>query len=75
MAVYSSVHSGDRSVILVQRLKNGLKDFEPTGANVRAVYDSVNGAGAYDKRSDEQAHMLDSLVTALIAYRPEFTVQ
>ena len=75
MVVYTSLHNGDRSVILVQRLKNGLADFEPDGANVRQVYDSINGAGAYDKRNDDQAHMLDSMVTQLISYRPEFSAK
>ncbi len=75
MAVYASVYSGDRSVILVQRLKNGLKDFEPNGSNVRAAYDSIHGAGSYEKRSEEQLHMLDSLVTSLIAFRQDLTAK
>lgn len=75
MVVYTSLHSGPRSVLLVQRLKNGLKDFEPDSAGMRQVYDSVNGAGSYDKRMEDQARILERLETELISFRPEFTAK
>jgi hypothetical protein len=75
VVVYTSLHSGERSVVLVQRLKNGLKDFEPDGSILRDAYDSVNGAGAYDKRMDDQARWLDHTISELISYRPEFTAK
>jgi hypothetical protein len=75
VVVYTSLHSGERSVLLVQRLKNGLKDFEPEGATVREAFDATNGAGSYDKRMDEQMRILDRMVTELISFRPEFTAK
>jgi hypothetical protein len=75
VVVYTALHSGEPRVIIVQRLKNGLKDFEPDGSSTREVYDSVNGAGAYEKRMEDQLRIIDRSVTELISYRPEFTAK
>jgi hypothetical protein len=75
IVVYTSQHSGERSVILVQRLKNGFKDFEPDGSTMRDTYDSINGAGSYDKRMEDHLRIVDRMVMELISYRPEFTAK
>jgi len=73
VVVYTIFQSGEPRVTIVQRLKNGLKDFEPEGATFRDAYDAVNGAGSYAKRMDEQLRIIDHVVGELISFRPEFT--
>ena len=75
IVVYTSFASGEPQVILVNRLKDGFKDFEPDGTTFREAYDAINGVGSYAKRMEEQGHYVERIVGEIIAFRPEFSAK
>lgn len=75
MVVYTTYLSGEPRVTIIERLKNGFKDFEPDGTTFRETYDAIHGAGAYAKRMEDQPRMVDHVVGEMIALRPEFLVK
>ncbi|MES2128262.1 MAG: hypothetical protein V4463_13405 [Pseudomonadota bacterium] len=73
VAVWRSFASGQQQVSVVTRLKQGFKDFDVDQGTYVAAYDSVNGAGSYEKYLEEMARDVDSATGEMIEYKPEMS--
>jgi hypothetical protein len=71
VVVWSSFNSGPGQYIVVRRLKNGFKDFDAGLPTLRSVYDSMHGAGAYERALDEIARCTERIESEIIEHKPE----
>jgi len=73
VVVYRSFSSGPPQLVIVGRLKNGFKDFDADNSVMSDVFDSVNGAGSYDKYLEEVSRDVESMVGEMIEFKPELS--
>ena len=73
VVVYRSFASGPPQLVIVGRLKIGFKDFDADNSVTSEVFDSVNGAGSYDKYLEEVSRDVESMVGEMIEFKPELS--
>jgi hypothetical protein len=73
MVVWSAYSSGESQYIVVRRLKDGFKDLDAGSPAMRETYDSVNGAGSFDKANDEASRVLDHTISEMIEFKPDLS--
>lgn len=74
VAVYESFASGGPQIILVSRLKNGLKELEKDYRKpMRERYDAANGAGSWDAYLKMYAECIDSRWSEMMKYRADLS--
>jgi hypothetical protein len=74
IAVYESFASGPPQVILVSRLKNGLKELEKGYRKpFKDRYETVNGAGAWDAYLKVFADCVDNRWSEMMKYRADLS--
>ena len=71
VVVYQTYYSGEARIVLARRLQNGLKDVSPTAqAELIAAYDSIHGAGAYDKMALSLEGMVEKIEDCILETLP-----
>jgi len=74
VAVYNVVNSGEPQVIAVTRLKNGLKELDPSFRKpMPERYEAANGEGSWDYYLDDYAKAVERRWSEMLFYRADLS--
>ncbi len=75
VVVWQPVGSGEPQYVIVRRFKNGWKDYDESTGSVKETYESIHGAGSFDKPQADLTANVERIVAEFIEYRPELSAK
>jgi hypothetical protein len=73
VVVWRSAWSGETTFTLVNRLKDGFKEFDEPAPEFRQTTDALFGAGAYDGLQHDLAENFSKIWSELVEFKPELS--